>query len=84
MIELADNVEGFRMYVSNRDDMDWNADNGQYTLLQYASEQGRDKITSYLLDHGAEPGRCAINGRPAWVIAAYHGYHKVLKVFFEI
>eukprot|EP00090_Calanus_glacialis_P004617 TRINITY_DN13469_c0_g1_i6.p1 TRINITY_DN13469_c0_g1~~TRINITY_DN13469_c0_g1_i6.p1 ORF type:complete len:963 (-),score=252.46 TRINITY_DN13469_c0_g1_i6:527-3415(-) len=83
MIELADNVEGFRMYVSNRDDMDWNADNGQYTLLQYASEQGRDKITAYLLDHGAEPGRCAINGRPAWGIAAYHGYHKVLKVFFE-
>ena len=80
MIELADNVEGFRMYVSNRDDMDWNADNGQYTLLQYASEQGRDKITAYLLDHGAEPGRCAINARPAWGIAAYHGYHKVLSV----
>ena len=77
MIELADNVEGFHMYVSNRDDMDWNADNGQYTLLQYASEQGRDKIIAYLLDHGAEPGRCAINARPAWVIAAYHGYYIV-------
>eukprot|EP00092_Neocalanus_flemingeri_P015698 GFUD01016992.1.p1 GENE.GFUD01016992.1~~GFUD01016992.1.p1 ORF type:complete len:970 (+),score=249.34 GFUD01016992.1:268-3177(+) len=83
IIELADNVEGFRMYVSNRTDVDWNADNGQYTLLQYASEQGRDKIVDYLLDQGAEPGRSAINGRPAWVIAAYHGYHKVLQVFFE-
>jgi len=83
MIELGDNVEGFSMYVSNRDDMDWNADNGQYTLLQFASQQGRDKIAAYLLNKGAEPGRCAINSRPAWVIAAYHGYHKILKVFFE-
>lgn len=85
MIELADNVEGFSMYVSNRDDMDWNASNGQYTLLQYASEQGRDKIVAYLLDKGAnpKPGNQAVNSKPAWVIAAYHGYHKVLKVFFE-
>jgi len=83
IIELADNVAGFHMYVSNRPDMDWNADNGQYTLLQYAAEQGRDKIAGFLLDRGAEPGKCGVNSRPAWVIAAYHGYHKVLKVFFE-
>ena len=52
IIELADNAEGFNMYVSNRDEMDWNADNGQYTLLQYASEQGRHKITAYLGSRG--------------------------------
>jgi len=83
MIELADNVEGFSRYVSNRDDVDWNADNGQYTLLQFAAEQGRDRLTSFLLNSGSDPTLTAVNSRPAWVIAAYHGYHKVLRVFFE-
>ena len=33
--------------------VDWNANNGQYTLLQYAAEQGRHGLVALLLDKGA-------------------------------
>ena len=42
LIELGDNVSGMDSYVRGRDNMDWNADNGQYTLLQYACDMGRE------------------------------------------
>ena len=53
MIELGDNVAGLETYVTNRQGVDWDADNGRFTLLQYACEQGRDGIVAYLLDQGA-------------------------------
>ena len=83
MIEVADNVDAFRMYTEGRTEVDWNGSNGQYTLLQYAAEQGRHRLVALLLDKGASPSACGSNKRPAWVLAAYHGYHKVLRVFFD-
>ena len=85
LIELGDNVVGLDSYVTNRDvgAVDWDADNGQVTLLQHACDLGRDGVVSYLLQQGASHRRCATNSRPPAVIAAYHGYHKVLKVFTE-
>ena len=83
LIELGDNVEGFNSYVANRANIDWNVDNGQFNLLQYACEMGRHGIVDYLLDHGARFDGTATNSKPAPVIAASHGYHKVLKVFIE-
>lgn len=53
MIELGDNVAGLDTYVTNRTGVDWDADNGRFTLLQYACEQGRDGIVAFLLEHGA-------------------------------
>ena len=41
LVELGDNAGHMRTYTSNRTDMDWDADNGQYTLLQYAADNGR-------------------------------------------
>merc|ERR1719454_1850815 len=83
MIEVADNVDAFRTYSEGRLEAEWNASNGQYTLLQYAAEQGRHGLVALLLDKGASPSACGSNKRPAWVLAAYHGYHKVLRVFFD-
>ena len=83
LIELGDNVVGLDSYVTNREAVDWDADNGQMTLVQYACELGRDGIVSYLLDQGASHRKCATNSRPPAVIAAYHGYYKVLGVFME-
>ena len=53
MIEVGDNVAGLETYLSHRARVDWDADNGQFTLLQFACEQGRDGIVAYLLQHGA-------------------------------
>ena len=83
LIELGDNVAGLDSYVRGRDNVDWNADNGQHTLLQYACDLGREGMVTYILAHGAGYDVRATNSRPAPVIAASHGYHKVLKVFTE-
>ena len=32
---------------------------------------------------GATPTKTAMNSLPAWVLAAQHGYHKVLRIFFD-
>ena len=53
MIEVGDNVAGLDTYLSYRAGVDWDADNGHFTLLQYACEQGRDGIVAYLLEQGA-------------------------------
>jgi len=83
LIELADNVEGLNNYARAKDNIDWNADNGQFTLLQYAADQGRSGIVGYLLDNGADVNRTATNDTPPIELAAYHGYYKVLGVMFD-
>ena len=83
LIELGDNVDSLDSYVGTRTNVDWNADNGQYTLLQYACDMGRDGVAGYLLDHGARYDVCATNSQPAPVIAASHGYHKVKQILPE-
>jgi len=83
MVEVADNVEALGRYTAGREEVDWNSDNGQFTLLQLAAELGRHRMVALLLDKGADPSRCGSNSRPAWVLAAYHGYHRVLRVFFD-
>ena len=53
MIELGDNVAGLATYLTDRTVVDWDWDNGLFTLLQYACDQGRDGIVAYLLQQGA-------------------------------
>lgn len=62
-----------------------NADNGMYTFLQYASDQGADKLVEFLLlDKKANPDLCTKNYRiPPLVLAGHHGYYKVIKVFLK-
>ena len=63
-----------------------NADNGMYTFLQYASDQGSDKLVEFLLfEKKANPNLCTKNYRiPPLVLAGHHGYHKVIKVFVKL
>ena len=83
LIELGDNVAGLDSYVRGRDNVDWDADNGQHTLLQYACDMGRAGVVAYLLEHGASYHVTATHSKPAPVIAASHGFHRVLRVFTE-
>ena len=49
LIELGDGVAGLETYVAGRTSDDWDADNGQHTLLQYACEMGRAGVVRVLL-----------------------------------
>ena len=53
LIELGDGVAGLETYVAGRTTVDWDADNGQHTLLQYACEMGRAGVVRVLLERGA-------------------------------
>ena len=64
-------------YVAGHATVDWDADNGQHALLQYACEMGRASVVRVLLERGAA------NTKPGPVIAASHGHHCVLRVFTE-
>ena len=83
LIELGDGVAGLETYVAGRTSVDWDADNGQHTLLQYACEMGRAGVVRVLLERGAACERTAANTKPGPVIAASHGHHRVLRVFTE-
>lgn len=57
------------------------ADNGTYTFLQFCCDQGHDRLVLFLLRKGADPNRFCSNYRiPPLVLAAHHGYFKVLQV----
>jgi len=61
-----------------------NADNGMYTFLQYAADQGNEKLVSFLLTKQANPNYTSSNYRiPPLVLASHHGYWKVVQVFKE-
>ena len=59
-----------------------NADNGMYTFLQYAADQGNEKLVDFLLEKNANPNLASKNYRiPPLVLAAHHGYWKVIQAF---
>ena len=69
---------------NNNVTVDVNADNGMYTFLQYASDQGAEKLVEFLLAKNANPNRCSKNYRiPPIVLAGHHGYFKVIKAFLK-
>ena len=61
------------------------ADNGNFTFLQYCADRGYDKLVKFLLDKGAAPNRtCKNNRRPPLVLAGHHGYHRVIQAFKDL
>jgi transient receptor potential cation channel subfamily A protein 1 len=57
-------------------------DNGTYTFLQYACDQGMHHVVKFLLDKGADPNKCSLNYKfPPLIIAGHNGYHKIIKIF---
>ena len=70
-----------RLSKSNKQ-LDLDANDGSYTLLQYCCDLGFADLVDALLAAGADPNKSGEhNKRPPVVIAAYHGYHLVLRVF---
>jgi transient receptor potential cation channel subfamily A protein 1 len=70
---------------SSGTNVDVNHNNGTYTFLQYACDQGMDHIVKFLLGKGADPNRCSPNYKfPPIVIAGHHGYYKIISVFKEM
>jgi len=58
------------------------ADNGTFTFLQYCCDQGHADLVKFLLDQGADPNAfCASYRIPPFLLAAAHGYYKVMEVF---
>ncbi len=67
---------------NNNASIDADFDNGTYTFLQYACDQGMDGVAGFLLDKGADPNKCAPNYQfPPLVIAGHHGYHRIVRAF---
>eukprot|EP00096_Caligus_rogercresseyi_P004529 TRINITY_DN18838_c0_g1_i1.p1 TRINITY_DN18838_c0_g1~~TRINITY_DN18838_c0_g1_i1.p1 ORF type:complete len:1006 (+),score=258.20 TRINITY_DN18838_c0_g1_i1:102-3119(+) len=61
----------------------WNSDNGGLTLLQMACVKGHDKVVRWLLTTaGADPNKTS-GGEPRApiLIAAHHGYYRILRIF---
>merc|ERR1712106_13194 len=62
--------------------LDLNYDDGGYNFLQYSCDMGYHDIVDLLLTQGADPNHVGMNNRiPPIVLAAHHGYYKVIKVF---
>ena len=78
-----DDLAGLQRYTAGRASMDWDANNGQFTLLQFACDLGRADIAGELVDRGAQPGLTAANSRPPLVLAAHRGYHAVIQAVTE-
>ena len=58
------------------------ATNGTLTLLQYCCDLGYADLVDALLEAGADPNKANEHDkRPPVVLAAYHGYHLILRVF---
>ena len=68
-----DDLAGLQRYTAGRASMDWDANNGQFTLLQFACDLGRADIAGELVGRGARPGLTAGNSRPPLVLAAHRG-----------
>ncbi|XP_071746598.1 transient receptor potential cation channel subfamily A member 1 homolog [Lepeophtheirus salmonis] len=63
----------------------WNADNGAYSFLQYCCDLGFKSLVSFLIDEGADPNYYCPNYKMSPILlAAHHGYYKILKIFKEL
>lgn len=67
---------------NNNKKLNGNYDNGSYTFLQYACDLGMHEIVTFLFGKGVDPNRCSTNYKyPPLIIAAHHGYHKIIETF---
>ncbi len=67
---------------NNNQKVDPDADDGGYTFLQYACDQGLENVVAFLLEKGADPNQTT-NGVPPIVSVGHHGYHRIMKLFKE-
>ena len=68
-------------FSSKEDQIDWNCNNGSMTLLQLACVHGHDKVVAFLLQRDCKPNLTTpTEGRTPLLIAAHHGYYKILDV----
>jgi len=74
--------------VSNNNEhhkIDCNLDNGSYTFLQYACNQGLTAVVQLLLEEGADANLTTQNCQtPPIILAAHQGYHAVLQCFMDV
>ncbi|XP_040583942.1 transient receptor potential cation channel protein painless [Lepeophtheirus salmonis] len=61
----------------------WNSDNGSLTLLQMACVKGYDGVVRWLLTVGGADPNARSGGEPRTpiLIAAHHGYYRILRIF---
>ena len=64
-------------YIFIRSQVDWNAENGQYNLLQYACEMGRHGIAGYLLDNGARYDEGCLDSKSTGYYSVFFRNYKV-------
>ena len=78
-------MEAWKEAESNNNIVNVDAYVGNYTFLQYCSDQGNDKLVKFLLEKGASPNKTSPTYLiPSIVLAGHHGYHKVISVFKEM
>ena len=65
---------------SKNENIDWNWNNGATTLLQLACIHGNEKAVEFLLQNCDPNLTTATEGRTPALIAAHHGYFKVLDI----
>lgn len=59
-------------------------DNGRFTFLQYACDQGLVQVAKYLLAAGANPNDCCPNNKqPPVTLAAHHGFYQIIELFLQ-
>ncbi|TRY69192.1 hypothetical protein TCAL_06822 [Tigriopus californicus] len=69
---------------ANNNAPDLSQDNGRFTFLQYACDQGLVQIAKYLLAAGANPNDCCPNNKqPPIILAAHHGFYQILELFLQ-
>ena len=67
---------------NNNKKVNVNYSNGTYTFLQYACDIGMHDIVAFLFDKEVDPNHCSPNYKyPPLIIAAHHGYYKIIEVF---
>ena len=67
---------------NNNKKVNVNYNNGSYTFLQYACDLGMHDIVAFLFGKGVDPNQCSPNNKfPPLIIAAHHGYYKIIESF---
>jgi len=68
--------------TNNNKKVNLSYNNGSYTFLQYACDLGMHDIVEFLLEKGVDPSQCSPNYKyPPLLIAAHHGYYKIIEIF---